>query len=289
VTSVLVVLDRSNTDVYLTLGSLPAPGEKVLVESTRVVPGGVSGNFAANIAALGATTTAVGSQTTDELSELDLADLRSHGVRIVTDPGTAGPGFTCYILLGGGGERSILVGLPPDVDRMVEGVGNALDALGDETFDLAYLGVWSGQVAPFLDRLRARARVVATTLENAAWPADEADFPADAFGLVFCADETYDPHAETIERWQQRGGFTLVVTRGAEGSGHRLPGEDWVVAPAAESAAPIVDTSGAGDCFASAYCYGLLTGRSGRALLEEANSRACESIARFGARPPARP
>lgn len=283
--SALVLLDRSNTDVYLTVGALPVPGEKILVGSTRIEPGGVGGNFAANIAALGARTTAVGSATTDAISARDLADLRAHGVRIVDDAQTAGPGFTCYILLMPGGERSILVAPPPDEERMIEGVGNALTALADESFDLAYLGVWSAQQMPLIAKVRARARILAVTMEKAAWPADEDDFPASSFEVVFCADETYDAHSAAVDRWQRRGGFTLVVTRGAAGSSHRLPGADWVFAPAAASTAPIVDTSGAGDCFAAAYCFGLLEGRAGRHLLQEANARARESIARFGTRP----
>lgn len=283
---VLIVRERSNHDVYLRVDRIPQPGEKVHIKESQIVPGGVVGNFAAQIAELGAEVSVIGSVTIMPGDDVDLDDLISRGVQVELDPATAGPGFNCYVLVSANGERSILIQPPHDLIHTVTGVKNALSRIKDNSVDLAYLGVWTTLQRINLSTLRAKSALFAVTLENADWPDDDGELILDYFDIVFCADETFDAHRAVLLKKQRQSGCMLVVTRGAAGSAMLVDSADWITEAAAVLDSPIVDTSGAGDCFAATFCFGYLNGLRGSELLRLANLHARKSIARQGGRPP---
>ncbi|WP_236795616.1 carbohydrate kinase family protein [Amycolatopsis sp. GM8] len=278
------MLDRSSTDIYLEVNHLPAGGDKALLPHTSIHPGGVNGNFAANLASFGTSVTAVGSATSDPLAQHDLDDLSSRGVELRLDGTTAGPGNTCYVLVPSDGDRAILIDVAPDRARIIAGLRNALDSLGSPSFDLGYVGVWGEHLLDNMSSIRERVSTLATTLEISTLRNGIEDVPFDWFDIVFCADETFDPFAEALESAAIVHNFELVVTRGAAGSQLRAR-SGWTTAPAAASPLPVVDTTGAGDCFAAAYCGAILRGEAGLGALTTANLAARQTVAHLGARP----
>ncbi|MEU3465795.1 adenosine kinase [Streptomyces sp. NPDC006733] len=85
---------------------------------------------------------------------------------------------------------------------------------------------------------------------------------AHAADVVFLsATALADPH-RTMRQIAERGRARAVVaTAGADGAYLLVDGAVTHV-PAAEPPGPVVDSNGAGDAFAAAYLYGLLSGRS---------------------------
>lgn len=280
---VLVVMQRAVVDVVLSVPDIPADGEKVLIESVNVTPGGVEGNFASAMAFMGASVTAVGCRSDDAYGAIDDAALRSSGVDCRWDDANAGPSTVCYVLVDQAGERAIAISYPPDPASIASGVERAVTAASGEQWDVVYLGVLRSLHRSVMETVSRLAPLVAVTLELSDWQADWLDDAAARLDLVFVADETYAAKRDVIERLADRHGWILVVTRGGHGSSVRwLDGE--ASARAASLGGRIRDTTGAGDAFAAAFTAAWLVGRRGTDALEIASRFAAAKIQRIGPR-----
>ncbi|TAM66973.1 MAG: carbohydrate kinase family protein [Microbacteriaceae bacterium] len=280
---VLVTMWRPVVDIQLHVAAIPSLGEKVLSQSVQITPGGVDGNYAASMGSIGANVTVVGSDSNDGIGKADPENLREHGVTVRLDTASAGPATVCYVLIDRNGERSVIVAYPKDGSRVAEGVARGVRQVAADAWDLCYLGVLRAAHQEVISLLPPAAIVVAT-VEVSDWQGSWLEQSAHALNIVFCAEETFAAHAATLQGLQKRHRWTLVVTSGAKGS--RIIDEDGVITDVAASHldGPVVDTTGAGDAFASAFSAAYLLGLRGGGLLRVANWYAAKKIQVLGPR-----
>ncbi|MFE6163949.1 adenosine kinase [Streptomyces sp. NPDC056486] len=113
-----------------------------------------------------------------------------------------------------------------------------------------------------LPTLRTKGVTVSTDLHN--WDGAEPYHEAFAYeaDLVFLSTAALRDPAKTMRQIAARGRAQVVVaTAGAEGA-HVLVGGELSHVPTVTPPAPVVDSNGAGDAFASGYLFGWLSGES---------------------------
>lgn len=282
--SVLVTMGRPVVDITISVEDIPLAGQKIIAQSVNAQAGGVDGNFAASMAWLGAAVTAVGSDSSGPLAHVDRVSLEQAGVKLKLDQSSSGPETMCYVFVTSEGQRAVVVSYPHDPDRVALGLASSLQAVADRTWDLGYLGVLRQHHKGLLSLIRSKVGLLATTLEDSDWPGDWLEEQAGEIDLVFCADETFAAHSDVLRRWQKDHTWDLVVTEGARGSWMLGGRGDLWREPAATLDGPVVDTTGAGDAFASAFCAGRLLGLTGSSLLRLAGWYAGCKVQRAGPR-----
>jgi sugar/nucleoside kinase (ribokinase family) len=258
--------------------------------------GGSAGNTMAGIASLGGTGAYIGKVRDDFLGQVYRHDITAVGVRFETLAATAGPGTArCLILVTPDGQRTMNTYLgacvelgPADIDpdvitaaRITYLEGYLFDPpLAQEAFRKAAAIAHSAgrQVAlslsdPFcVSRHRAAFRDLVDGHVDILF-ANEAEicslYETDDFGAAAAAARTHVAIA--------------ALTRSAAGSVILADGVEHPVA--ATPVARVVDTTGAGDLYASGFLYGLTRTLPLPACGEIGSLCAAEIISHFGARP----
>ena len=244
--------------------ALPAPGETLLVQGTRREAGGKGGNQAVALARLGSTVSFVSAVGADGDGTWSLEQLRAEGVDVSGVAVVDAPTGLAVVLVDPRGENSIVVS-----------AGANAHVTSPERLDADVL-LLSLEVP--LDAVAAAAR----TARRGGVPVVLNTAPAHDLPAELLADVDVLVVNET--EWDalgRRAPGTVVVTRGGEGC--------LVVAGGEERSFPavpveVVDTTGAGDCFAAALAWGI----GSRAPLEEAvrfaSRAAALSVTAHGAR-----
>jgi sugar/nucleoside kinase (ribokinase family) len=258
--------------------------------------GGSAGNTMAGIASLGGAGAYIGKVRDDLLGQIYRHDITAIGVRFDTPAATGGPGTArCLILVTPDGQRTMNTYLgacaelgPADIDpnqiaaaRVTYLEGYLFDPpLAQEAFRKAAAVAHAArrQVAlslsdPFcVGRHRAAFRDLVDGHVDILF-ANEAEicslYETDDFGAAATAVRG---HVEIA-----------VLTRSAAGSVILGDGAEHHVAAA--PVARVVDTTGAGDLYASGFLYGLTRGLPVPICGEIGSLCAAEIISHFGARP----
>jgi sugar/nucleoside kinase (ribokinase family) len=260
------------------------------------VSGGSAANTLAGMAALGERCAFIGQVADDQLGHVFTHDLRALGVAYETPALKEGaPTARCLILVTPDGQRTMNTFL---------GASHLLEqAMIDEEWiadaEILYLEgyLWDPELSRAamrraIDVSRAAGRKVAFTLSDA-FIIDRhgADFRAliaeGLFDILFANEVEIQALAETDDFEAAVAKIApqvplLVVTRGAHGAIALQGGERTEVG--AEPIEQVVDTTGAGDLFASGFLAGLAEGRSMRDCLTMGAVCAREIIAQVGPR-----
>jgi sugar/nucleoside kinase (ribokinase family) len=259
------------------------------------VSGGCAANTAAGVTSLGGSAAFIGKVRNDQLGDVFTHDIRAAGVHFVTPPATDGPATgRCLIMITPDAERTMSTYLgagdyvyPEDLDgdllgraRMVyvEGYMCGL-ASTDETLvkAAALTHAGGGQFAlslsdPFWVELHGKE--LASLL-------DDVDIvfgnEAEALGITGLADLN-----EAVAALAARCPI-VAVTLGAAGS-IVASGGNVVKVPAYPPGA-VVDTTGAGDLYASGFLYGLTHRMDPEQCARLGGLAAAEVISHVGARP----
>jgi ribokinase len=275
-------------DRYIRVSSQPSAGAKVVGRLEGDWPGGVAANFAVAAARLGAAVHAFGWAGTDSASELCLASLRSErvGTRLISiRAGT--PVYGTTVLLNDDGERSI-IHFP--ATGTVTADPRWRGALGRLAPDVCYFSFWGEVAAELAEPARRRWRLVATTVESTAAASSDFDWTSlQDVDFVFLNDEAASALGWSAARpecapanWA-RGPRVVVVTQGAAGSRY-FSSRDGVTAQAPGFDVRPVDTTGAGDAFAAAFCVHWLAGFRAAPLLARANAAGALATQALGPR-----
>ena len=267
-----------------------------LVGSATQVSGGSAANTIAGVAALDAAGAYIGKVRDDQLGDIFADDMAELGVVYeVPRAGEGDPTGRCLILVSDDGERTLNTFLGASVGLSPEDI----DASMIHDAKILYLEgyLWDPPLAKAAMREAASHATgddqrVALTLSDSFCVDRHRESFMDLIDLsvdVLFANQdeiTSLVQVETVEQAiEQMSGRCeiLVITRSAEGS--------TVVSPAgridvhAEPVAHVIDTTGAGDLYASGFLVGLARGLDLRVCAKMGSIAAAEVISHMGPRP----
>ncbi len=265
----ILVFGSVNLDVIHHLDVLPKPGQTVSGRSVRVEAGGKGANQAAAAALDGAQAGFAGAVGQDAAAMTALAGLERAGVdlsRVARVGVSTGMASVC---VDAEGHNQIAVGSGANLLARADQVVDA--DLGPQTTLVLQMEVDAEQTAALIRRARARATRIVLNLAPAAAIAGDALRMVD--WLLANADEaawlagSLDVAADAAAL-QAALGVGIVLTRGAQGVDAAAASGTWY-APA--TTVRVVDTTGAGDCFAGVFAAALDRGASVPAALRRAN------------------
>jgi len=302
----VVVVGSVNMDVVVTVERMPAPGETLAGGSVHQVPGGKGANQAVAARRLGAATLLVGAVGDDAFGTTLAAFLDAERIDTCRVRTVHGPSGTALITVADGGENTVVVAAGANAAVRPDFVADAGIRAGDVLLLQDEIPAQTNEAAA-----RAARAVGATTVLNLApFRAPSRELLAAVDLLVVNETEFAQLVAEPAEpgaagelgaagaiedrlgagaRLAARAGGPLadvlgdiVVTLGAQGVLARIGGE---VLRVPGRAVPVVDTTGAGDCFCGALGASLAAGMSPAEALARANLAAGLAVGRFGAGP----
>jgi len=271
-----------DVDVMIQVDRLPSRDGKVNGALLRRAAGGMAGNVAVALSRLGAAVRILGRIGDDSDGEFALRELEAAGVDtgfVTRLEGVAT--FSCIALLTPDGEKSL-------VKLMTEAYCPSAEDLSDRAFQgVSHVHLTSVGNFELCRRALEAARGVGA---GASLDIERADCPLDArelfesirgFDLVFCNAESRRA-VDTIIGDRLRGAVRSVITTlGASGAEVETEGLR-VSSPG--FAADVVDTTGAGDCFAAACLYArIVQGHDWADALRFANRAASLSTTGLGA------
>jgi ribokinase len=278
-----VVVGSLNMDLVLSVPALPSQGQTLLSRSRDRFPGGKGANQAVALSRLGAGVAMVGAVGHDPDGAELLAALEAAGVstrhvsRRPMDP--TGLAVVC---VAPDGDNAIVVAPGANATLTPGDLATAARALSGAGLLLLQLEI------P-LETVQAAARAGrdhgALVVLNAAPAMDLPD------GLLASVDVLVVNDGEAAAlvggeprdaaaRLRQRGPPVVVVTRGGQGC---VVADDRGVTALPADPVEVVDTTGAGDCFAAALGFGLAGGRDARQAARFAAAAAALAVTRPGA------
>jgi sugar/nucleoside kinase (ribokinase family) len=267
--------------------------------AAQQVSGGSAGNTAAGIAAFGGRAGFIGQVAPDQLGAFYRHDLTSTGVEFTTPATDVGePTARSMILVTPDGHRTMNTFL---------GAAQHLPSSALDEGQIAQTGIlylegylWDPETPRYamvraIELARAAGRKVAFTLSDTFC----VDRHRDGFNallnegridILFANQAEVEalagvPHLDSALDAIRGKVETLVVTRSEHGALAIRGGERAEVS--AEPVGQVVDTTGAGDLFASGFLFGTTRGRSLEQSLRLGAIAAAEVIQHYGARPEA--
>lgn len=271
-----------DVDILIQVDRLPTRDGKVNGELLQRVPGGMAGNVSVALSRLGACVRILGRVGDDEEAAFALDGLEQAGVdtafvsRLV-DVRT----FSCIGLITPDGEKSLVklmtAAYRPDVedltDQVCRGITHVhLTSVGDPVLCKRVIEV----------ALSHRA-TTSLDVERADCPSDPSDLAAsiEGFDFLFCNIESRAVLDAGLGRRLTAGQQTVITTLGDGGARIETEGRSL---DAQGFKADVVDTTGAGDCFAAACLHARLIQRlDWPKALRFANRAAALSIQGYGA------
>jgi sugar/nucleoside kinase (ribokinase family) len=269
------------------------------MESAHQVSGGSAGNTAAGVAALGGSAGFIGQVAPDQLGEFYRHDLTSTGVEFITPAANVGePTARSMILVTPDGHRTMntFLGAAQHLPK------EALDEAQIRESAILYLEgyLWDPEVPRYamvraIEVAREAKRKVAFTLSDTFCVDRHRDgfnqlIDGGRIDILFANQAEIEalagvPHLDSAVAAIGPKVETLVVTRSEEGALAVRSGERAKVP--AESIKQLVDTTGAGDLFASGFLFATARGKSLERSLRLGAICAAEVIQHYGARPEA--
>jgi len=258
--------------------------------------GGSAANTIAGIASLGGSGAYIGKRSDDALGEVFAHDIRSIGVHFETAPLRQGaPTARCLILVTADAQRTMGTFLGASAQLGPDDVAPDLVRAAQITYLEGYLFDPLPAKAAFRKAAElahgARRKVALTLSDPFCVERHRADFRALVEGHVdilfaneseICAlyeTKDFDAAARAV-----RGHCDIAALTRSEKGSVVVTAKD-TIAVRAEKVARLVDTTGAGDLYASGFLYGLTHGRDLASCARLGSLCAAEIISHFGARP----
>lgn len=264
----IVVFGSINLDLLFPLDRLPGPGETLLGPAMHASPGGKGANQALAARRDGAEVAMAGAVGRDGFADAALALLHGSGADLSRVARVGAATGCAAICTDPAGRNQIAVAAGANLLARADQMEDAL--LHPGTTLLLQMECDPGEVAALVRRARARgARILLNLAPAVALPVDAL---AMLDVLVVNEHEAAWLGVADAGALHARLGVGAVRTLGAGGA-------EWAAAAgaghAASPAVPVVDTTGAGDCFVGVLAATLDRG----AALPDAVRRACAAAA----------
>jgi ribokinase len=278
-----------NMDVVATADRHPRIGETVAGSAVLYFPGGKGANQAVAAVKLGAPTTLIGRLGKDAFGDELKAFLAAQAIdlRFVQQTAEAHTG-TAIITIAHAHNTIVVI---PGANALVSAADVEAPALAKGDIAVSQFEIPLPTVSAFFKRARAAG---ATTILNPA-PAIEAKRELLDLVDILILNESelgflaktelpdVDDHTrfiEAIRSLQTSKDKIICVTLGKRGVLALVDGNPFIM-----PSRPVVDTTGAGDCFVGAVAAQLAGGKSIHDALDYANSAASICVQRMGAAP----
>ncbi len=280
--SLFLCLGDIDVDLLIGVDRLPTRDGKVNGEHLRRVPGGMAANVAVALARLGAPVRLLGRVGDDDEGAYALGELGRAGVATEFIARLAGVRtFSCLGLITPDGEKSLIKLMTPAYRP------DPAELTPQACAGVAHLHLTSAGDPALCQRVVACARAGAATasldIERADCPDDPLALAAAlaGFDILFCNAEARSALDRRLERPLAAFAPAVVTTLGEDGARVETHGRS---VEARGFAAEVVDTTGAGDCFAAACLHARLVQRlDWPEALRFANRAAALSTQAFGA------
>lgn len=282
------VMGSVNVDLVAFMDRLPAPGETVFGRKYAKFPGGKGANQAMAAARAGAAVNFIGSVGEDEHGEFMLTLLSANGIDTRSVRREKASTGVALIMVGAATNAIAVIpganaALGPDASEAV--------ALQQGDICLAQLEVPVAAIEAFFRRARACG---ATTVLNTAPAIGEAARLMPLSDVVvlneteasFFAERSFDGSDPSgiVAALRASTGIsddaTLILTMGADGLYISAQGQLQFMA---SHQVPVVDTTGAGDCFCGVLSAGLAAGEGLAQAARWGNAAAALSVGTEGA------
>jgi ribokinase len=287
----IIVVGSLNADLVQPVARVPRPGETILGEDLRIVPGGKGGNQAAVAGLLGGNASMIGAIGDDPFADLLLKSLNASNVNTAEIERTAGASGTACILVLPNGENVIVVSPGANGRLTPQAVTERLTAHCDaETILLCQLEVPMETTAAALSYAQSQGAI--TILD----PAPAQHLSAEVLSSVTfltpnqteaalllgtnTSVETFEDAEQAASELLKLGPKNIILKLGALGclvanaqKRRRIPG----------FAVKAVDTTAAGDTFNGAFAVALAEECDYEEAARFANAAAALSVTRFGA------
>ncbi len=287
----VLVVGSINTDLVVTVSSLPQAGETVLGDDLRRIGGGKGANQAVAAARLGARTALLGCVGADAFGKTRVAELESYGIAvgaIVTDPQR--PSGAALILVDTGGDNVIAVSPGANAMLAPAHVMAANTLFAQANVLICQLEVSLETVAAALTHAR---RHNMTSILNAApgTPAAASLLPstdilivnrAEAANLVGHPVESLAAARKTATQLREQVRRAAIITLGVEGS---IIASDERIEHLPAWQVPAVDGTAAGDAYVGVMAAALARGDSLLAAARLGTAAAAITVGRMGAQP----
>jgi ribokinase len=281
----LVAFGDISIDVAVRIPHLPRPDEKLWVEIIGEQQGGMGANAAAAFAALGGRAALVTALGNDARGQAAIDDLEQRGVDVSGLVHLDEPSFWTLALLGDGGEKSLLQFATPALHVPWDAVDWSI--LDGAAYAHTVADEGDGNLR-LIRESRSRGVTVSMDFEPTELGQDLQRELLAGCDVVFATPPAVasmggPADADAAVTWLlSQGPMIATLTLGrdgclvatADGNLRRIPGLQ----------VEAVDTTGAGDCFAGAFLWGLARGRSAGEAALVANSMAGVSTTAIGSR-----
>jgi len=258
--------------------------------------GGSAGNTVAGLASLGGRGAYIGRVRDDQLGQIFRHDIRAGGVAFNASPAKNGkPTARCFVLVTPDAQRTMMTFLGACTELNRDDVDPELIAQAKVTYMEGYL--WDPPqakeaIAGAAEIAHSHGRKVALTLSDPFCVERHRDtfleliservdilFANEAEIMSLFQTDSFEEAASRINDLVE----VAALTRSEQGSVVIAGGEQYMVP--AEPVGQVVDTTGAGDLYASGFLYGYTQGRDWATCARLGGICAAEVISHMGARP----
>jgi ribokinase len=281
----LIAFGDISVDVAIDLPHLPRPDEKIRARWVGEYGGGMGANVASAFAALGGAAGLVAGVGTDDRGTRAMEDLRARGIDVRGVRLVDAPTFWTMALLDEHGEKSL-------VEFETDAVHVPWDwfdwTLADGVAAMHIVADTAPGVVTTLEHARTLGVITSLDLEPTVLTVAQQRRLLRSTNVLFCRTSVAlslgdDDDIVTAARSIVGLGPQIVaVTRGSAGCVVVDDQGQIVVVPG--HAVDVVDTTGAGDCFAGAFMYAHLRSADLRSSAELANLMAAQSVTAYGSR-----
>lgn len=285
----IIVIGSSNLDLVVRAGHIPAPGETIMGDSLRMIPGGKGANQAVAVARLGDGGTFVsklgadlfGDQMREVLSQENLDTSY-----LLTDPDL--PNGVALITVDDQGENSIVVAPGANGNLLPADLANVLPILDQAEIVLMQLETPIETVEFIAEYLADKKALFVLNPAPAGKLSDtllsHVDLltPNETEASILSGVQVVDLDSArcAAAKLKEKGVDRIIVTLGEKGA--LISENDDFILVEAEKVTP-VDTTAAGDVFNGALCVALSEGKDLVSAVRFASSAAAISVTRMGA------
>ncbi len=252
-----------DVDIYLEVDRIPGRDEKLVANQYHIFPGGMVGNFVVALSRLGMSCGFHGPVGDDEYGQMAINDLVENKVDptyVIIKQG--GKTYFCVVILDDSGEKALIVAPTDCLEPLEEDISERAIKSARHMHTIYH--------GPAQLKAIQLAKINNLTVSVDFEPGSIKDNPevVDHLSLIDIAfinqnalqylSDLPDQEAAAFDVLS-KGPEVVCVTLGSKGSlivKKNEPEPKWVKA----FKVPVIDTTGAGDCFAAGFVYGYLKG-----------------------------